>query len=303
MKRNNWIYLMVCLLLVACQSNKNKPTELGLDDLNKESMEAPAFEISKETMNDLIQSIPSPLEIASVIKSSGFSFQEDFLNPAGNVDIYSTSFDKSFNIGVYGGDLGYINMYEKSYLALSYLNSIKKLADDIKVGHFFDFETIKRLASNSTKLDSLIYISTSNFNKMDSYLQSQHRSNLSALIVAGTWLEGLYIATQVALEANNMTLVERIGEQKIVLDQILLILSAYAQNDYFSETIDNFNLIKDEYEQVTISYDYQEPDMEVVNGIMVIVDNSSSTVNITTEQVEQIGRVVEEVRIKMIKSI
>ncbi len=69
------------------------------------------------------------------------------------------------------------------------------------------------------------------------------------------------------------------------------------------EVFSNFNLIKVAFDQVTISYDYQEPDMEVVDGIMVIIDNSSSTVNITGEQLAQIGRVVEEVRVKMIKNI
>jgi len=303
MKKINLIFMAFLLLFVACNGKKDKSEELDLNAILIENTESFALEISEETLGEIIQSIPSPLETAAVIRESGISFKEKLLNPSDNVDLYSTYYDKALNIGVYGGDLGYINMYEKSYLAFNYLNAIKELADDIKVGHFFDFTTIKRLASNSNKLDSLIFISTNNFNKMDSYLRSQKRGNLSVLVVTGTWLEGLYIATQVVNDKKNEQIIERIGEQKIVLDQIMLILSMYENDEFFKQIIDDFNKISSVYDQVSITYEYKEPEMQEINGMMVIVDNSTSTVNITDEQIQQIGQVVEDVREKLIKRI
>ena len=125
------------------------------------------------------------------------------MNKQDNSRLYTTDQEKALSIGVYSGDLGYINIYEKSYLTVNYLTTIKGLADDINIGQFFDFATIKRMASNNDKMDSLIYLSTINFNKMDEFLRSQKRSNLSILMVTGTWTEGLYIATQVFKENKS----------------------------------------------------------------------------------------------------
>ena len=77
--------------------------------------------------------------------------------------------------------------------------------------HYTKLYDIARLSSNSDKIDSLIYLSTMNFEKMDSYLRSQKRSNLRVRLVTGTWLESLYLATQVAAEKQNESLIERIA--------------------------------------------------------------------------------------------
>ena len=164
----------------------------------------------------------------------------------------------------------------------------------------FDFNTIKRLASNNDKIDSLLYISTSNFNRMDEYLRSQKRGHLSALIVSGSWLEGLYIATEIATAHPVEELIERIGEQKVVLDQIMLILSAYENDSYFRELALQFGKIKDIYDGVVITYNYQEPETKEIDGRLVIINNSNTEVNISLEQLDMISTVVRETRTKMI---
>ncbi|NJM14862.1 MAG: hypothetical protein HC896_05330 [Bacteroidales bacterium] len=52
-------------------------------------------------------------------------------------------------------------------------------------------------------------------------------------MIAGVWVEGLYLATQVAAETESNELLERIGEQKKILDQLLLILKNYQKQDVF----------------------------------------------------------------------
>ncbi len=299
MNNKIWLFITIFVFFLACRSNQTKEEDLDVNEII-ESMEDIGPEISEETLNAIIQSIPSPLETASVIKNSGVDFKSDILNAVENVNMYTTSYKKAFNIGVYGGDLGYINMYGKSYLALSYLNSIKKLADDLNVGQFFDFALIKRLASNRDKMDSLIYVSTKNFNKMDNYLREQKRGNLSVLIVAGTWLEGLYIATQVVKEKHNTEIFERIGEQKMIIDQIILILSAYRNDIYFNDLAEKFGEIKKEFDPITIEYIYREPETKEVDGILFIVDNSTTEVKITEEHIRKIEEVTARIRAEII---
>lgn len=285
-----------CLFILAC-NNKTETDEFSADKLMSDTATS-TVEISAEVMEGIILSIPSPVEMSSVIKASGAEYNSKILNSTDNVDKYTTNYKKAFNMGIYGGDLGYINIYEKTYSALNYLSVIKKLADDLKVGQFFDFEMLKRLATNSQNIDSVLYISTSGFNNMDKYLREKKRGNLSVLIVAGAWMEGLYVATQVVKQKNSQEIIDRIGEQKIVLDNLLLIVSAYKSDPYFASLLKDFEDIKKEFDKVSITYEYHEPESKEVNGQLVIVDNSKTIVNITDKNVKDITATVERVRIK-----
>jgi hypothetical protein len=257
-------------------------------------------DISAEVINDIIMSIPSPLEMATMLKDNGQGYDANLLNPSTNLIKYNTNYKTAFNIGVYSADLGYINIYEKTFSAMSYLQNIKQLGDQIHIGQFFDFETLKRLATNTKNYDSLIFISTDNFNKMDAHLRTQNRNELSVLMISGAWLEGVHIACQVAKQKPNKELTERLGFEKINLDNILVILNAYKNDQYFGKIVTEFEKLKEIYGKITISYTYVEPETKEVNGQLVIVNKSKSTVNITDEQLKEIIAEIARVREIMI---
>jgi hypothetical protein len=297
------IFLIISILsLIGCGGNKKNKDKIDINSLLEEDYSGNNVEISEESMNAIIQSIPSPIEIAMVIKQSGIEFNEELLNPQENSSLYTTDQAKAMNIGIYSGDLGYINIYEKAFMTVTYLNTIKKLADDIKIGQFFDFETIRRLASNSDKIDSLIYLSTINFNRMDSFLRGQRRNNMSILLVTGTWTEGLYIATQNFKTSRNPDTMEWIGYQKIIINQLLLGLSAFKNDPYFQKIVTDMTALKNLYDSINITYEYHEPESVEIDGRLVIVDKSTSRVNITIEQVEQISNMIEQLRTRIIKN-
>jgi len=302
MKIRYLLFIVLSLALVSC-GNKTGKDKVSIDSLLDENAKEAGLEISSESLNSIIESIPSPLEIAMVIMQSGSGFNDKMLNDLGNAKLYTTDQEKAMCIGIYSGDLGYINMYEKAYLTVNTLTTIKGLADDINVGQFFDFTTIKRMASQSDKMDSLIYLSTNTFNKMDAFLRGQKRSNLSILMVTGTWTEGLYIASQVIKETSNSELTEWVGYQKIIVDQLILGLSAYKRDPYFNQLITELSTLKTAYDKISITYDYHEPESVEIDGRLVIVDKSTSTVNITDEQVREIGEIVSQIRQKLVKNI
>src|SRR5690606_14199112 len=99
-----------------------------------------------------------------------------------------SSFEKSLWLGILGADLGYTNVYGKTGTSMDLLASIKKLAEDLRVGQFFDFETIKRLSLNSSSLDSLLYLSIDSYDRMDKFLREDNRSHLSSLMIIGAWI-------------------------------------------------------------------------------------------------------------------
>jgi hypothetical protein len=191
-------------------------------------------------------------------------------------------------------------MYNKTSGVIDYISAIKTLADEIKVGQFFDFTTLKRLATNNQNLDSLMYISVHSFNQMDKYLHSNNRSNLSALIVTGVWIEGLYLGTQVAKEKPDKQLAERIGEQKITLNELILILENFKSDKQYAKLINELMLIKNEYKDVNIKIEKGEPEAIEENGMLTIIQNDKSIVEISEEQLNSIIQTTEEVRNRLI---
>jgi len=294
--------LLLSLLFWGCRNQQNDSGKIDMNQLLNENETDENISISEESLYTIIESFPSPLEIASLIKESGVVFNESLLNSTDYAVRYTTDPERALAMGIYSGNLGYINVYGKSYMALKYLGTIKSLADELNVGQFFDFETIGRLSANSDKIDSLIYLSTLNFQKMDSYLRSQKRSNLSVLLVTGTWVESLFLATQVVGARYSSELVERIAEQKMILDHVMVILSVYENQRLFRALISNMTALKEEYDKVTITYTYAEPSTKEVNGRLVIVDNSTTEVNITQEQLETISTLVSRIRTNIVEN-
>ena len=291
--------LFLILIVIACGPGNRTDERAFLDSLNNLTLAAPM--ISEEVITDIIQQVPSPLEISYLLKDAGTQYDVEMLNSPTNSSNYNSNFSKALNLGIYGTDLGYANIYEENQDAIRYLGSINKLADDLSIGQFFDFGTITRLATNSSNLDSLLLITTQNFNNINSYLQENQRSNLSVLILAGGWLEALHVTCQVA-EKNprNEELIEKIGEQKIILDNIKLMLGFYTHDPNIADFHKSILELEKRFSEIEIIYTYAEPTMEEVNGILMVKDNSTTTINITQENVDAIRQEVLNIRRKII---
>ncbi|MBN2275216.1 MAG: hypothetical protein JXR41_14525 [Bacteroidales bacterium] len=291
-------FLLAVLIISSCKSGGDRTADSDFEI--PDSVLTEGLEISEETMQNVVQNISSPVEMAALIKELGVPYSNKYLSSTARVGKLSTNFQQSLNLGIYGADLGYLNMYNKTSAVIDYISAIKTLADDIKVGQFFDFTTLKRLATNNQNLDSLMYISVHSFNQMDKYLHSNKRSNLSALIITGVWIEGLYLGTQVAKEAPNDQLAERIGEQKITLNELILILENFKNDKQYAKLIRELLLIKEQYKDVVIRIEKGEPQMIEEDGMLTIVQNDKSIIEISPEQLNGIIITTEKVRNRLI---
>jgi hypothetical protein len=135
---------------------------------------------------------------------------------------------------------------------------------------------------------------------MDDYLRSNNRTNVSALIVSGVWIESTFLATQVYQEKSNEKIAERIGEQKLILNNLVLIMSNYKSDPRFTELLKDFNELKRLYKDVQIVTVESEPVSKVENGMLVIIQTSESKVLITDAQIKEIGELVASLREKYI---
>ena len=289
---------LLALFLTACGSGKKPDEQAFLNSLDS-AKSGPT--IDEEVINSILQQIPSPLEISVLLKESGTKYNASMLNTPDNLPKYNSNYKKALNLGVFGTDLGYTNIYEQNQDGIKYLSSIKSLADGLNIGQFFDIETIGRLATNSKNLDSLLLITTQNFNSINHYLQTQSRANLSVLLLIGGWVEAMQITCQVAAkDMKNKELQEKIGEQKIILEQIVLLLSFYKDDANMASLLNDMNELKVAFDKINITYTYKESTMEIVDGVAIIKDNSSTTINVTNEDIEAIRTLTNSIRNKIV---
>jgi hypothetical protein len=254
-----------------------------------------------ETLQILQNISSSPVEMAALLQATGVPFNENYIASIDAIDRYNTDFKRALNLGIFGADLGYLNMYKKTGPVMTNMRAIRKLSEELRVQQFFDFNTIRRLATNNENLDSLMYISVSSFNNMDAHLQKTGRPEISALIICGTWLEGMFIATQVVKNArDNSEVIERIGEQKTIVENLVDILAHYKKNPQFEQLYKNYSRILKSFDGVTKTIVQGESKEIEMDGILVYVQSETSYVDVPKETLDTIIRVIEEVRNEVI---
>lgn len=300
----NLIYILLSIFILSACGGSDKPKETDFSDefnIPDSVVYDGNLQISEQAMDDIVQNISSPVEIAALIKAVGVPYSKEYLATTDFVDNYNTNYKKALGLGIFGADLGYQNMYNKTGSVIDYISAIKTLADGIRVGQFFDFTTLKRLVTNNQNLDSLMYISVQNFNQMDLYLRENNRSNLSSLIVTGVWIESMYLLGNTIKENPNAELAEKIGEQKIILSNLMLLLRNYDKDPKFKTLIEDLSEIQDLYREVTITYERGESEPIEINGELVFQQNDKQFIDISNETLLKIIDKTNKVRNKVIQ--
>jgi hypothetical protein len=294
------IAVAILLLICSCRNSSTKHESLAFPVADSVPS-GEAEKLSEEAIADIVQNIGSPVEIAAIMQTLQVPFSAEYLASTRGSDRLTTNFQKAVMLGIYGADLGYLNIYEKTGNSVDMLSTIKKLADGLRVGQFFDFETIKRLSVSKSNLDSLLFLSVSSYNEIDRYLRENGRGSVSALMITGVWIEGQYLATQVAVNYPDRILRNRIGEQKIVLGDLLMLLRPYRQSSSeYSDLYDMMEQIRKAYSTINISYRLAEPETVEEDGRLVMIQHEESIVEMSDEQLTEITGISRDVRNKLI---
>lgn len=303
MTRRFLFFVVVAILFSSCNSCRNSGKRLSDDFVIPDSLnsEKQPLEISPSVISDMVQNISSPIETAAVIKGLKVPFNKDYIANTKFSENFNTNFTKALGLGIYGCDLGYLNMYGKTSLVIDYITTVRSLADGIQVGQFFDFSTLKRLATNNENIDSLVLISQQSMTRIDTYLKENKRSNLSVVIVAGVWIEGLYLSSMVAQETKHQRMIETIGEQKEIISPLMLLMNNYKKDPNMARLIQSFEEIKSLYSEVKITSEVGEPTAVEVNGVLTIKPNDIQKIDISDETLQKIIAKVQEVRAKLLK--
>lgn len=288
-KRSFYLIISVFLAvgLASCGSSSSDK------DKNSDEFKEAEGSLQKQ-IEEVIYNIPSPTEIPYVLQATGAEYNESLVNPRSKVDQYASRTDKAaMNLGVYAADIGYLTSYEKTQEAIDYLNACKTLADNLGVIGTFDIEILKRFEANIGNKDSLAKLLNETVKQTEEFLKDDSRNKLAALVVSGSFVEGLHISTGLINsypknllpdDARNQILtpiMQVVLNQKKSVSDLLKMLTAVEQTDPVSGMVSDLQELEKAYAALNIEEQIHKNRADLV---------------LTDKNLEQISIVVAKMR-------
>lgn len=281
------IFLVAGLMfgVVGCKTDNNSNSTED-DSTNVELQE------KQKVVNDvkkMMYSLPSPVETTLLLKKAGATYNPSLLNPTTSTNKYNTDKQKALNLGIYGADLSYASIFEQEQTVMQYMNVSKKLAIGLDLLQAIDQSIIDRLEQNHENRDSVIRIISETFLNSNSTLKEDNRPEMAALILAGGWVEALYLATQLTKDVNkDKALVERIVEQKLSFNEMEKLLGQYIDNPDIADVLNRLQPISKAFNAIEIEKTGIETITDEATGSTVL--KSTQKINITQNQFESLKK-------------
>ncbi len=214
-----WIVIFgIIMILSGCKSSKKD----AADAPEQADEQAPKEDVIKDLSG---YPLPTSYEITDMLHEAGASYILTLSNAASNVGNYISSAEKALNLGVYGADLSYASTYMMKQETMQYLESSKRLIDELEISTAFNVSYAERVENNLDISDSTIIIISDSFYDTWNYLVENEKDKLAILVLSGSYIEGLYITTQIAITAaDNTRFLEIIAHQKNSLNELIRII-------------------------------------------------------------------------------
>jgi hypothetical protein len=299
--KKNLYSIGLSILLFSCggsnidvDSENANPDEINvINDSIIDNMDALTTKIGGKMF-----SIPSPIQMSLLLKDEVKTFNEEMITNPKNASNFTTTFKKAINMGVYGSDLGYATIYENNTIALSYLQSIEDLSNELGIADAFNEDLINRFIENGNNQDSMLVIMSDGYREGDKFLKENEQHDIATLILTGGWIESLYFATQSYKQSKSQDIANRIGEQKSALITIIELLEDYNTDEYYTQLISDLKDLKTDFDNIEFNYQYIEPQTNEDEGLTII--KSKTSVNIDGETMKNITSKIEKIRNNLI---
>lgn len=281
------------LALMACggSGTDTSGTTTGADTLDTTARSTREGGIVK--VGGKLFSIPSPVETAMLIHRSGISYNKDLPLPLDKADGFTTRTAKALALGMFGADMAYVTIQKDGQRAMSTLQSIEKLGNALEVSNAFDRSLIDRFKGNLTNEDSLLRMSGEAFRSADAYLKNNERDDVSALVLAGGWIESMHLLLGGAGKLPP-DLAQRVGEQRRTLSDLITLLERSDKDNMLGTLISGLKDLSMVYAGIASTYAFEAPVTDV-QGMTTHI-NSKSSVTITDDQVSAIAQKLDVLR-------
>lgn len=288
-------YITASAAIVSCGSSSSESTNENITDTASANTQ-----VKDVKAQNVFYSIPSPIETTTLLKSAGAKYNANYLNPIENVSKYSSVASKALNLGVYGSDLSFTSIFDQTQESMLYLRCTNKLATGLGISGAFDESTTSRIEANMQNRDSLLAIISDSYWNADAYLKENGQPGVSALIVSGGWIEGLFIATEIANSTKNQAIITRIGEQKLSLNNLIALLDSYkSENEMVPELLKSMNELKKIFDSIPDTSKDTKVTTDQAKSVTTL--ENGSTFTLSADQLKQISDKAAEIRNKIIQ--
>lgn len=290
MKLKQSIYFVISALIIAGLSScgKSSDSSKNSDDYRKAQEDT-----LKQQIEEVVYNIPSPTEIPYLLQATGADFNESLINSRTKVDQYASRNDKAaLNLGVYVTDVGYLSSYDKTQEAISHLGAAKTLAENLGVVGAFDIELLQKFEANISNKDSLSRLLDNTIKKTEDFLKDDNRNRLSALVIAGSFVEGLSISTGLIKTYPKNVLPEDkknqvltplmriILQQKKSVSELVKMLSAVEQTEPVATIVTDLKSLESAYASLNI-----EEQIKNNQGSLVLTDKNLLDITSIVEKI------------------
>lgn len=255
-------YSIIALALAACgEGDKGVPL---ISDISSEIQVEDEFISAKQikelkNASKVVYTLPSPVEMADILHETKAVYDVYILNDPNAINGYVTDLQRAMNLGVYFADLSFTSMFDYAQEAMRFMGAAQAMSDELNIQGVFTEDVMMRLEDNMSNKDSLIDIVSSTYMDTDLYLKDNERPVVAKAILAGAWLEGLYIAVSLKTDSEQESQIwQKVGEQKPALGNLVRLLEDCKDAQFDSLLIDLRNLAKT-FEAVKLDYQSTQP--------------------------------------------
>jgi hypothetical protein len=241
--------LSVSLMFSACQSGKKK------EGTKEEKKSASVQKIEKkeieQDVREFVYPLPTSFEVTEMLNRIGASYILTLSNPAEDVDKYLTEKKQALNLGVYGADLSYASTYNQTQETMTYMEASGKIIDALNISSSLPSDIVEQIEQNEDDKDKLVEIITNTFYDTYDYLNTNKRASVSMLVLAGSWVEALYIATNISEDTyQNKEMVKIVMEQKSSLNKLLDLMKTHDEDEAVKGVLSQLKPLADVYNMV-----------------------------------------------------
>lgn len=285
-------FFLTGLILQGCGSGDQKEEEGKAKEKEKVEKTSPSEEKAMpDTARKAYYQVPTPNQMFEIIQELGGEPESGLLHETEKVDDYVGTRKKAINFGVYSTDLAYTSIFDMGSKALKYFSTVEKLGEDLGISSVIDKETVENLKKNIDKSDTLANISKETYFRAYQRLGANDREDVLAMIVAGGWVEGLYLTTHMVDSFDKGDpIVRRIVDQRFTLDNILKFMEQHQDKSGVARTMKELKGIEAVYEGFK-KVEEEAAELKEKDGKHVLGGGSKVTVN-----QEQFDSLVKEVR-------
>jgi len=258
MKKKIYFFVgfLAILLLSSCKGrgvDNKQPNDLS-NDMASDSNNI------KKTLRNVYYLFPSPAEILSAINQGGLVYEPEFLNSTEKSEKYVKPNDQYLNLGIYIADLSYCALFARNNDAEAYLETIKRMSDELSLSTEINKELIEKVKEKANSMDSLVKITDEFFYKAVNEMEGNNRQNDVAIVSIGAYIECLYLAVnQVKKYSRDNLIIQKIAEQKYAFNILFLYCMKHISGEeltksfyYIKQINDAFGKFSEHKEKVNV---------------------------------------------------